>query len=183
MTTTKVKLTIGQSIIEVEGSEEFVEKHWEELKSFISRPMAQQLQDSEQPSSGTHAKKTTEKTAKERKPKSYTPLPVDLKGNGKALSLKEFYKQKSPNDNQETITLFAYYLNKYCGIPNMQMGHALSCYNDVGERKPSNIYALCNNARTRKGYLDYGDESYTFKITIQGENLVEHDLPRKDKEE
>ncbi len=185
LSTTKVKLTIGQSVIELEGSEEFVEKHWEELKLFISQPTisSQPKQPLITPKERMQGQKTTEKVGKERKPLSYTPIPINLKGDDKSPALKKFYEEKSPENNQEIITLFAYYLNKYCNISNMQMGHAVSCYNEVGERKPSNIYSLCGNARDRKAYLAAGDEPYTFKITIQGENLVEHDLPRKTEKE
>ena len=99
---------------------------------------------------------------------------------GKLLGDGIEWRQK-PKGNQEIITVFAYYLNKHCQIPNMGMGHAVSCYNEVGERKPKNIYSICLNARSRKAFLDTGDENYTFKITIQGENLIEQDLPSKTK--
>ena len=177
MNDTRIKINFAEGTIELEGSEQFVEKHWEELKSYIPKSFSDVPKSHDK--NNKSKIKGASKIQKDHKPLSYTPIPINLKGAGNTPSLKKFFDEKSPTSNQDIVTVFVYYLNKYCDIKNMEMGHAVSCYNELKLRKPSNIYSVCNNVRTRKGYLDYGDEAHTFKINIQGENLIEHDLPVK----
>ena len=179
MADTKVKINFNEGTIELEGTESFVEKHCEEIKSFIQQPpKLEQLTAKKQ--RRTSSKKSGA-TAKEHKSISYAPIPVNLKGSSNTLSLKKFFEDKKPSGNQEIITVFTYYLNKYCKLSNTEMGHFVSCYNEVDERKPKNIYQVCSNTVARKGYLESGDVTYSYKTTIQGDNLIEHDLPHKTK--
>lgn len=179
MTDTRIKINFVEGTIELEGSEEFVEKHWEELKSYVPKDIGTSVKRTTSGSSKNGGKKTGPKGSKEHKPISYAPIPLNLKGDEKSPSLKKFFEEKLPSGNQEIITTFAYYLTKYCDVKSVEMGHLVSCYNEVGERKPSNIYQICLNTKNRLGYLATGDEPYSVKINIQGENLVEHDLPHK----
>ena len=180
---TSVKINLKEGTFELDGSETFVEKHWNEMKSYLENLLVtESFSDSStgskprkpKPHSGSHAGVTPKKGI------SYTPIPINLKGGANTISLKDFFKQKSPKSNQEIITLFAYYLDKYCGIPDMEFGHAMSCYNEVGVKKPTNLLSLCNNVRNRGGWLEAGSQPYTFKINISGQNLIDHDLPRKE---
>ena len=170
---------MNEGTVELEGTESFVEKYWEEFKSFMYE--STKLKPITDRKRGKLAKKKPSSSGKDHKPRSSAPIPIDLKGGKNVPSLKEFFETKKPSDNQDIITVFAYYLNKYCNTSSMEVGHAISCYNEIGLRKPTNIYSVGINVRTRKGYLDHGDTPYTFKITIQGENLIEHDLPPKAK--
>lgn len=70
---------------------------------------------------------------------------------------------------------------RLCQIDEMLMGHAAFCYNAIEKRKPNSVYDICKNSKQKWGYLEKGNEPYSFKITIQGENLVKPYLPRKSK--
>ena len=180
LSNTRIKVNMNEGTVELEGTEFFVEKHWEEIKSFMNEPT--KLKPIADRKRGKLSKKKLSSSGKDRKPRLSTPIPINLKGGKNTPSLKKFFETKKPIGNQNIITVFAYYLNKYCNIPHMEIGHAISCYNEIGFlRKPTNIYAVGVNVRTRKGYLDNGDTPHSFKITIQGENLIEHDLPPKPK--
>ncbi len=127
-----------------------------------------------------------EKIPKDRKPKgsssvSTAPIALDLKGGKTAPPLRDFYKNKSPRTNQEKVTVFVYYINKYLGISEASTGHIVSCYNEVNEKKPLKILQLFRDIKHLKGWLDNGEASNAVKISIAGENLVEHDLPRPNK--
>ena len=111
-------------------------------------------------------------------PVSLSPIPLDLKGGKNIPSLSDFYKEKSPSSNQEKITVFAFYLNKKLNVPDVLPGHAISCYNEVHEKKPLNILALFKDTRRLKGWLETGEAPNSVRVSIAGENLVEHDLPR-----
>ena len=177
LSNTRIKVNMNEGTVELEGTESFVEKHWEEIKSFMNEPT--KLNSVTNVKRGKLSKKKSSSSGKDHKPRSFTPIPINLKGGKNAPSLKKFFETKKPIGNQNIITVFAYYLNKYCNIPDMEIGHAISCYNEIGLRKPTNTYAVGNNVRTRKGYLDNGDTPYSFKITIQGANFIEYDLPPK----
>ena len=175
---TRVKITYSNgTTFELEGTESFVEKHLESLKL---NPNSLPQEPARSSTKQKQLVKSSSKGSKEKKKISFSPIPVNLKGSNNQPTLKKFFEEKKPRENQEIITLFAYYLNKYCNIPNMEFGHAVSCYIEMNLRKPTNIQSLCQNVRNRKAYLEIGTEPYTYKITIQGENLIEHDLPSKD---
>jgi hypothetical protein len=111
-------------------------------------------------------------------PVSLAPIPLDLKGGNDVPSLRDFYNEKAPANNQEKVTVFAYYIKKYLKISDVLPGHVISCYNEVNEKKPLQIVQLFRDTKHSKGWLETGDTPNTAKISIAGENLVEHDLPR-----
>lgn len=177
MSSTRIKITLGEATIEIEGSESFVDRHWEELKSYMTnsqtKPVKHQLNTLDK------SKKVKRNEIAEKKGLSYLPIPINLTGGEGVPSLKEFYEEKKPETNEELVTFFAFYLREYCGVDEMQMGHAVSCYNAIEKRKPNSIYDICKNSKRKWGYLDKGEIPYSFKLNIQGENLVKHDLPKK----
>lgn len=171
MSDTKIKISFSDgTTVELEGSEQFVERHWEELKP--------NLHDIQKPSKTAKTQTKERKPSKEKKKLSYNPIPINFRENNDELSLKEFYKEKLPESNPELVTVFAYYLKKNNKIVEMEMGHIISCYHEIDKKIPKSIYDICKNTKRTQGYLDTGDEPYTFKITISGENLVRHDLPK-----
>jgi hypothetical protein len=110
-----------------------------------------------------------------------TPIPVDLKGGKEGKPLRDLFKEKVPSNHQEKLTLFTYYLNRTAKVDDVLPGHILTCYNEVGERKPEAIRQLFTDTITDKGWLERGKAEGSVRITITGENLVEHDLPKKEK--
>ena len=172
---TKVKINFREGTIEIEGSEEFVEKHWTECKELLENVSTLEPEPRE-----TAKQKKEKKGSKSSSTPPVTPLEVDLKGKGDIPSLKSFYAEKSPTNNQEKITVFAYYLKKYCNMPVMKLGHALTCFIEMGVPKP-NVYAICLNTINRKGWIEKDEEPWAFRINRLGENLVEYDLVSKPK--
>jgi hypothetical protein len=109
----------------------------------------------------------------------FTPIPLDLKRGNKIPPLRKFYKEKAPTNNQESIVTFVYYLKKHLGIDEPTIGHLLSCYNEIGIKKPLRLDQLIRDTARQKGWLERGKAPNSARITIAGENLVEHDLPRR----
>jgi hypothetical protein len=110
---------------------------------------------------------------------SHAPIPLDLKGGDGQPSLRDLFKQKAPTSNQEKTTLFVYFLNKCLGITDVTASHVISCFNEVGERKPLKIDQMFRDIRNRKGWLESGETLNSARITIAGENFIDHDLPKK----
>lgn len=177
---TKAKINLKEGTIELEGSEAFVSKYLDAFKKDIQ-------------SSGLTATTSTQVAvtapageAKQKRRRGagpvqrISPIPLNLKAKGNEKpALKDLFKSKNPKTNMEKITVFAYYLDKYLGIGEMQAGHAVSCYNEVGARIPS-IPDTFRNAERLKGYVEVKENPIRCSITTTGINLVEHDLPRKE---
>jgi hypothetical protein len=108
-----------------------------------------------------------------------TPIPLDLKGGNGVPPLRRFHEEKAPANNQETVVTFVYYLKKYLKLDEPTIGHILSCYNEVGTKKPLRMDQLIRDTAHGKGWLEPGKSANSARITIAGENLVEHDLPRR----
>ena len=193
----KFKINIKEGIVEIEGSDIFVERHlekFEELcKTAIQEVVARRfvdskktkgkfiLEDEPQPYDITPiAIRRTEKTAGKRISRQQSPLPpipVDLKANQNKIGLREFYNQKKPFSHYEKTVVFVYYLTKFNNKPEVKFGEILSCYDEVGERKPS-IFDIVKNSIRYKGWLAQGSDKFATVLTISGENFVGFDLPQ-----
>lgn len=104
-------------------------------------------------------------------------LPVDLKSNSEKIGLREFYHEKKPRNHYEKCTLFVYYITKFNKQTDVRYGEILSCYEEINEKKPSVIDIVKNSIRY-KGWLELGNEKYSARLTISGENFIKFDLPK-----
>lgn len=102
---------------------------------------------------------------------------LNLRPKGKE-SLKDFMAKKSPKDNQEALAAIVYYLQKILSLKNIGQNHVYTGFKDIGKRTPSNLQVALSLTSTRKGWINTRDMS-DLKMTVPGENFVEHDLPKK----
>lgn len=179
---TKAKINVKDGFIELEGSEEFVQKNLDEFKRLINLKSEALLQNKRTISSEGVEKSLSKKKNHRgvKKGVNILPIPLDFKSNSK--NLKDFFKDKFPNgsqNNQEITTLFIYYLNKILSIQEAVPGHVVSCYNEMGIKKPLNIPQLFRDISSLKGWIESSKTPGSVKITISGENLIQHDLPRE----
>jgi hypothetical protein len=117
------------------------------------------------------------KPPKPRKGPTYSFVKdLDLRPSGKQ-SLKEFFAEKSPPDQQAHFAVIIYYLTHVLGLSNVGIDHVYTALKDVGEKVPNDIAQIARNTANRKGWLDTADTS-NLKVTTGGENYVEHDLPK-----
>ncbi|MFL6397771.1 MAG: hypothetical protein ACJ706_11560 [Nitrososphaeraceae archaeon] len=201
----KFKIDVKQGVVELEGSENFVDKHldkFEEIfKSAIKQTMAQgiihsltddnvltlQQQNSEKKLGiSKHelvkANNTNNNNNKHATKQSLSlpPIPVDLKANVNKVGLREFYAEKKPANHYEKTVVFVYYLTKINKETEVKYGEILSCYEEVDEKKPSIIDIIKNSVRY-KGWLEQGSGKFITRLTISGENFVKFDLPQQKK--
>jgi hypothetical protein len=105
---------------------------------------------------------------------------LNLKKEGRAPALREFYQLKAPQAFSEHNAVFVYYLKRLKSLDGITPSHIFTCYQEVNARKPGAFYqSLLDTARV-KGWINTRDTS-DIRITTVGENFVEHDLPKKEK--
>lgn len=175
--TVKITLKIGDTTIEVEGPESYVDKKLQEPESFdnlitkiagVAKPILPQKQ-----------RKVT--AAKERKPRKPSKLGYEIEKDlvlakeGDKPSLKEFYSQKKPGSNYERNVVFCYYLLRVRELKPIDINHVYTCYKEVNQRVGSLDVSLSETSK--KGWLDTSDMN-DIRLSIRGENFVEHDLPK-----
>ena len=193
----KFKINVKEGIVELEGKENFVDKHldkFEEIfKSAIKETMSQGIeynlatndasalpqQDIEKSFDVSRPELSkTQNNNKHATKQSLPPIPVDLKANENKIGLREFYAEKKPINHYEKTAVFVYYITKVNKQVEIKYGEILSCYEEVGEKKPS-ITDIIKNSIRYKGWLEWGYDKFTTRLTISGENFVKFDLPKQ----
>jgi hypothetical protein len=207
-TEAKFKIDVKQGVVELEGSETFVDKHLDKFEeiftSAIKQTMTQgiihsitddnvsalQQQNSEpklnvsklelaKANNNNNNNNNNNKHATKQSP-NLPPIPVDLKANVKKVGLREFYTEKNPSNHYENTAVFVYYLTKINKQTEVKYGEILSCYEEVGQKKPS-ITDIIKNTIRYKGWLEPGSSKFITRLTISGENFVKFDLPQQKK--
>jgi hypothetical protein len=193
----KFKINVKEGIVELEGKENFVDKHldkFEEIfKSAIRETMSQGIeynlatndasalphQDIEKSFDISRPEMSKAHNNNKHTTKlSLPPIPVDLKAHENKIGLREFYAEKKPINHYEKTAVFVYYITKVNKQAEIKYGEILSCYEEVGEKKPS-ITDIIKNSIRYKGWLEWGYDKFTTRLTISGENFVKFDLPKQ----
>jgi len=204
-TEAKFKIDVKQGVVELEGSETFVDKHLDKFEEIFTSAIKQTVtqgiihsitddnvsalqQQNSQPKSDVAklelAKANNNNNSNNKHPTKQSPnlppIPVDLKANVKKVGLREFYAEKNPSNHYEKTVVFVYYLTKINKQTEVKYGEILSCYEEVDEKKPS-ITDIIKNTIRYKGWLEPGSSKFITRLTISGENFVKFDLPQQKK--
>ena len=174
---TKAKINLKEGTIELEGSEAFVTKYLETFRKEMKEFKPEMEQDRGAESGTTGGRKRRKKGAVT--PRLVAAIALDLTEKGEKPALRNFYKQKAPKTDMERVTVFAYYLKKYLNIDKIEAGHVVSCCKEVHSRIPADIPQAFYNAQQHHAWVKVEESGKFASITIQGDNLVENDLPRK----
>ena len=179
MSLTKAKINLKDGTVELEGSEAFVSKYLDVFKQEMNvtrnptNETVKDVEEKEKPEIEKSKKKTVKST------QTVVPIPLDLKSGENKISLRDFYKQKKPDNQSESVIVFAYYLKEYLKLNKMEAGHVASCCKEVGIKVPTNITQMFYDIHRHNGWLNLGDGRKFAEINTSGENFVIHDLPRK----
>jgi len=111
-----------------------------------------------------------------RTPNSYTLIPLNLYPSN-AESLKGFYEKFNATNFFEKNLIYAYYLEKVLMMGEVTIDHMYTCYKQTNQKVPGNLYQSLIDTRNRKGWVDTRDME-DIKVTVTGENYVEHDMPK-----
>ncbi|HZA70146.1 MAG TPA: hypothetical protein VE548_10640 [Nitrososphaeraceae archaeon] len=198
----KFKINVKEGFVELEGKEAFVDRHLDKFEEIFTSAIKEavrrtlehnpqppsQSQELVQPNLQKHLDLPTTKVIKShnnnrhilKQSPTLPPIPVDLKGSDSKIGLREFYADKKPSNHYEKTVVFVYYLTKFNKEDEIRYGEILSCYEEVDEKKPS-ITDIVKNSVRYKGWLEYGSDKFSIRLTISGENFVKFDLPHQKK--
>jgi len=127
------------------------------------------------------AKKKSVKKTKHKGKAKKTALSLDktlnLKPGGKT-SFADFAAKKNPSSDREKVVLCVYYLLNELGKKPVGINQVYTCFKSINWRVPADLVGTLHWVSSQKGWLDTSDSS-DIKMTTHGENLMEHDLPRK----
>jgi hypothetical protein len=101
---------------------------------------------------------------------------LDLAPKGKQ-SIKEFFEAKQPKSDPQKYCAILYYLKNVLGIQKVSLDHFYTAFKYL-EIKVPNIYVGLRNTRIRNGWVDPTD-SDDVKMTLNGENFIEHEIAKK----
>lgn len=159
----RVKVKFGSLDFEVEGAQPFVK----ECLNFLEQKVLPLLSTMPQiPSELAKEQPKVTGVLEEQAP------PV------REATLFDFYKEKNPKGQDETVMVFAYYLKRYERLGEISPADVERCYEEVGVRKPARVRQIMINIKNNKGWLTPTKKGF-YRLTNIGENLVAHDLPRK----
>lgn len=116
------------------------------------------------------------KSKKPRRAPSYSLVKdLNLMPEGRE-SFTHFFGRKKPEGPQETLTVCVYWLSKIAEITGIGPNHLYTCLKEAKVSVPNDIAQVCRNIANRKGWIDTRDGN-DLKVTINGENHVEHKMP------
>lgn len=196
----KLKIDLSTMTFEFEGSAEFAREALAEFlaarphkggahvnNDAVSPKTTDGQSDDDESDEAVKDGKSTGKPTKKKptaKPESYTILPdLDLVGKAHGRQpLKELYDEKGGKtlSNYEASTVFVHYLTRVMSEKNVDLNHIYSCYKHVGLRVPGSMRQLMYDQKKRGHYINITNLN-DLKLTVNGENLIDHDLPKKDK--
>jgi hypothetical protein len=117
------------------------------------------------------------KSKSKAKPSLSMVKDLNLKPNGKP-SLDDFVEQKKPISHYEKCTVCTYFLKHELNLDAISESHVFTCLKHMKWRIPANLSNTLAYTASQYGWLDTSDLQ-KIRITTMGENLVEHDLPKK----
>jgi len=134
----------------------------------------------------TPKKKTKRKSRRKRKHRkeSFNLMKdLNLSGDGKKISFRDFCKEKDPESKLSNIqfnALAVYYLKKIMEVPNVTSDHIYTCYANIRKRTPPKAFlqSIRDTSSKRYGYIDASNLD-DIKIPHIGIIFVEHELPPK----
>ncbi len=190
---TKLKIDLKNGLLEVEGEDALVREIYKDYKDVLAHVISRQPEttqhviDTPSPTEELNAPKEnkkinkTSKSSRSKVMESYKILGDLNLTPPEKKSLKDFIAEKSPSEaGGEMTTVMVHYLQKTLGIENVSLNHIYTCYKNAEKKVPVSLKANVSDIQRRKGWLNTADTD-KIRVTTSGENLVEHELPKKKK--
>ena len=186
MTNTKIKIDLGQGIVEAEGSERFVQSIYDDFKGRLdpkSQPVTQkQTSKTKGNKQSANSSKSTPKKSKTKGDLPKIVAALDLSGAGQSERLQDFYAKYKPKSNFHNNLIFVYHLQQNLGLAGITVDHVFTCYRDILKLKaPEALWQSLRDTSRRQGWLEAISRK-DIKLTMSGMNYLEHNMPKADED-
>jgi hypothetical protein len=105
---------------------------------------------------------------------------LNLRPDGKE-SFVDFIARKQPKSNEDKFPVVVFWLHEILGISPVNINHIGTIFRMTdGWREPADLPTAISVTASRKATLNVSD-TQDIKLTPQGRNFVEYDLPPKSK--
>lgn len=194
--TTKLHINISQGIIDVEGDPELVRDIYSDFKAQLlagSKPATVHVAS---PSTSIKDDALHDPTAK---PKAKRRVGTKKKATGDDIgsgivanspkldkyldtsALPAFYAAYEPKNNPEKILVFLKFLTETINIDEPNTDQVFTCFKKVNEKIPKAFAQAFHDTSTKNGYIDFKSPT-DIKITIAGDNHINHSMKKKSSE-
>lgn len=102
---------------------------------------------------------------------------LNLRPAGKT-SLRDFVEQKAPSTNEELYAVIVYYLEHELGTKTIAVDHVFTALKELKRKVSPRLRTVLSNSASRQGWINAANKE-DLRTTVNGQNLVEHDLPAK----
>lgn len=180
---TKLKINLSEGLLEVEGSESFVNSIYEDFKGNLlhSKPIKpKETKSTTVTATETKTEIKKPKTNSSPKPKKKVKaksqsIVSDLNLRPKdGKSLDDFISVLNVKTNLERNVAFLYYLIHEIKISGIGLDHIFTCYRHLKARVPAAFYQSIADTGV-KGWIGTSDTE-DLSLTSIGLNYVEHDM-------
>lgn len=188
----KAKLVLGSSSIEIEGSEEFVERNLSWFKTSVpSEPIHLGSNDNQEvlskqstATANKAPKKLSEASQGGQKPKKTKLIQAErfdiYKGTDRP-SLEDFLVQKQPGEAAgNRIVVIAYYIIELLKVSTFTEGNIEYAYKTLNlKNRPTHLRQIIINLKNERDWFEQDEASGTWRLTRSGEIFVSEKLPLK----
>lgn len=180
--TTKLHLNYSQGLLEVEGSEEFVERIFAEFKGFFlekkppipNKPAEiSQVADNEKAGSISNSQKSKKSKTTTSNPSKETLSLVNDFWTGQ--SGKDFITRSKEYDlpkSHEKLVVYLVYIMQKVNVTDITLNHVFTAYRLLSLKTPTSIRDVIKNAKNRSGMLIVDDSGH-IRTHHKGDELVE----------
>lgn len=123
--------------------------------------------------------KSKTKSTKKSKPTFQPIKDLDLYPSGK-ISAKDFVTEKKPTNHKQKCVVALYYLLNFLNLETVSIDHIYTFFKSCNWKLPTDLPNMMSQAGSA-GWLDTSNLK-DIRLTPMGENLITHDLPKKQKQ-
>jgi hypothetical protein len=144
---------------------------------------AEEVEQPDTSATSTTRKKRGEGTKTERNARISPAADLNFVPKDKP-ALKAFFAQKAPATDMEQVLVVGYYLKHMLDVATFGPGHIFAGLKHVNKPIPVDLRQTMRNMKPMvgnkqgKGWFNFTDVD-SARLTTEGENVVEHELPRK----
>jgi hypothetical protein len=171
----RLRLQVGDIQLEIEGSEAFVEKIYNDHKGRLTSKGSSK-NDGKQPDSPVGKEGRQSKRRSNKSVKGLHRIDLNLRPAGKP-SLKEFVAEYKEPTKDELYLLCIAYLRNALKVDGITVDHVYTCLDELGQRVPTYLRQVLTNTKNEKGWIDTTNfEKLT--TTIKGDNHMKLDMEK-----